>query len=335
MAIESEVKNLLTNKGAGFEIRDPLPDIDSDYLKRMLASVKKSLDHSINSTPDYQVVIPNFFLTKPLSNDQRKLVDASLGAFYAQRSVSQQEVIATVPIRESSEKMVFLPQLFEKFDTPLSLSELPFNKACGEWGGKPRVFWVRESMAERLVKLAEALSQVGLFFHVEDAFRPVGVQEGLFNRRINMITQEHPDWGWEAVLLEAKSKTAVCPRLASHKAGAAIDLTLRRISNGSSLDLGNKYPEGGALVAIDCPFVTAEQWQTRQLFANSMIMAGFAIYIGEDWHASYQDNLAGVIDNKVVDGYIAKYGPIKSFALDSGKILEIYENTEYDELFLE
>src|SRR5258708_4012176 len=182
---------------------------------------------------------------------QRKIVDRELGEFYAKRSVSQQEIIATVPISESSEKMVFLPSLFQKHGLPFTLSDLPFNKACGEWAGKPRVFWVRESMSERLVELAEAFSQVGIFFHLEDAFRPVGVQEGLFKRRVSMIVDEHPDWDKEAVLLEAKSKTAVSPRLASHKGGAAIDLTLRRILDGQPLDLGNKYPEGGALVGID------------------------------------------------------------------------------------
>ena len=335
MAIESEIRRLLINKNAGFETREPLLDRDFDYLKRILTSVKGSLDRNLDSTPEFQISIPDFFLVEPLSEDQRKLVDAQLGEFYAQRSVSQQEAIATVPIKESSEKMAFLPKLFQERGLPLSLSDIPFNKACGEWADKPRVFWVRESMADRLLILARALFEANLLFHIEDAFRPIGVQEGLFKRRVDWIITEHPDWDWQAVITEAKSKTAVSPRLASHKSGAAIDITLRKISDGSPLDLGNKYPEGGALVAVDCPFVTAEQWQTRQLFANSFRMAGFAIYDGEDWHASYQDNLAGVSNGNVIDRYVAKYGPIKSFSLETGQILEVYDLNEYDKPFID
>jgi len=333
MNVESKVQGLLTDKTASFEVGKTFPAKDLDMLEKTLSNVRRRLCNSFGQVPNFEIVVPDFFLTKPLSEEQRRLVDNSLSGFYAERSVAQQEIIATVPIKESSEKMVSLPTLFQKFSLPLSLSDLPFNKACGEWAGKPRVFWVRESMAERLVKLAEAMSHVGLLFHIEDAFRPVGVQEGLFRRRVDWITTEHPDWDWQRVITEAKSKTAVSPRLASHKSGAAIDITLRKISDSLPLDLGNKYPEGGALVAIDCPFVTAEQWQTRQIFIKSFKMAGFSIYFGEDWHASYQDNLAGVSDNTPVEGYIAKYGPIKNFSLNTGEIIEIYDEKEYDTVF--
>ncbi|MEM3112566.1 MAG: M15 family metallopeptidase [Candidatus Anstonellales archaeon] len=335
MRLESEVSPLLSDRSYRFEIRAPDANKDFIILENTLHIIRESLNKVYPHVPDYKISPPDFFLVRSLSEEQRRVVDAKLASFYAQRSVAQQEIIATVPIKESFEKMIFLPSVFQEAGIPLSLSDLPFDKACGEWAGKPRVFWVRESVAMRLVVLGEALSKAGLYFHIEDAFRPIGVQEGLFKRRVNWILNEHSDWDWEAVLTEAKSKTAVSPRLASHKSGAAIDITLRRISDGSPLDLGNKYPEGGALVAIDCPFVTAEQWRTRQIFANSFRMAGFAIYSGEDWHASYSDNLAGVSDDRVIEGYNAAYGPIKEFSLESGEILAVYHEDEYDKVFLE
>lgn len=333
MAIESEIKALLSNGVANLEIRGLIHDKDCTPLEETLFFVKRSLDKSLDSTPEFQVSTPEFFLVKSLSEDQRKLLDVRLGEFYAQRSVSQQEIIAKVPIEESTEKLVFLPKLFQECGLSISLSDFPFNQACGEWGGKPRVFWVRESMANRLAILSKALAGVDIMFHIEDAFRPVGVQEGLFKRRVNWIQSDHPEWNWNKVLLEAKSKTAVSPRLASHKSGAAIDITLRRISSGLPLDLGNKYPEGGALVAVDCPFVTAEQWQTRQLFVNSFRMAGFEIYDGEDWHASYLDNLAGIKEGKIVKGYSAKYGPIREFDYATGEIISFYEKEDLDTPF--
>lgn len=335
MKLESEISSLLLNNSLGLEIRTPDPNRDFIALEETLHTIRESLSKVYHYVPDYHISPPDFFLVKPLSDKQRQVINARLAKFYAQRSVSQQEVIATVPIEESFERMCFLPSLFQEAGIPLSLSDLPFDKACGEWAGKRRVFWLRELVAYRLVVLGAALFKAGLSLRVEDAFRPVDVQEGLFRRRVEWILNEHPDWDWETVIKEARSKTAVTPRLASHKSGAAVDITLMRISDNSPLDLGNKYPEGGALVAIDCPFVTMEQWQTRQIFANSFRMAGFSIYPGEDWHASCGDNLAGVRDNAIIEGYKARYGPIKEFSWDTGEILEVYSKDEYDKVFFE
>ena len=96
------------------------------------------------------------------------------------------------------------------------------------------------------------------------------------------------------------------------------------------MDLGNKYPEGGALVAMDCPFVTKKQWETRQIFKNVFSMAGFALYKGEDWHVSFHDNLAGVKGGKIVSNYTASYGPIKQFDEISGEIISSYSKSELD-----
>ncbi len=333
MEFESKIPGLLAHSNAKFEFRTSEHKHDLEPLKSDLAIIRSSLSKSKNGTLDYEITFPDSFLIKPLTTEQRKKLDQELAGFYANRSVEHQKIIASVPIKESFEKMLHIPSLFQESNVSLSLSDIPFNEACGEWAGKKRVFWLRESMATRLLDLGHALSEVGLMLHVEDAYRPIGVQEGLFKRRVNWISKEHPDWAWEDVITEAKSKTAVSPRLASHKSGAAIDITLRKIVNSLPLDLGNKYPEGGALVAIDSPFVTVEQWHTRQIFANSFKMAGFTIYPGEDWHASFCDNLAGVSQGSRIKDYVARYGPIKKFSLYTGEILDVYSNHEYDKFF--
>lgn len=330
--LEREISTIIDNKDAGIKIRK-FESSDVLDLDKKLSNLQNSLKNNLANVNEAEINIPEFVLVEPLSNQQRKIVDEILGPYFAQRSVSQQEIIANVPIKESFEKMVFLPSILEGSGLPFSLSELPFNEACGDFANKTRVFWVRQSMGERLVALAKALSNIDVYMHLEDAFRPVGVQEGLFKRRVDWITKEHPDWDLNSVMTEAKSKTAVTARLASHKSGAALDTTFRSTATDKPLDLGNKYPEGGAIVAIDCPFVTAEQWRTRQLFANAFGMSGFGIYLGEDWHAAFMDNLSGVKNDKIINGYVAKYGPIKSFSMETGEILEIYNSNEYDKLF--
>ncbi|MGD9129318.1 MAG: M15 family metallopeptidase [Candidatus Woesebacteria bacterium] len=272
------------------------------------------------------------FLLGPLTSQQEGAVLQLLGHEYASAAVNLQDKLKEIPVRENNERMVSLPKIFEKEDLPLSLSSLPFHEACGEWGGKLRVFWVRERVAERIVKAAKALQAIGVILHLEDAFRPVGVQEGLFYRRIKMILQQHPEWkkDWDKVWIEARSKTAICPWMAGHKSGAAIDITLR-YSYGNPLPLGNKYPEGGPKVAVHYPYMTQEQWSTVQLFTMAMEMSGLRIYPYENWHASFGDLSAGIAPfsaSQVTNHYTADYGPIKNFDLKTGEI-EPYEVEDY------
>lgn len=283
------------------------------------------------SEPEYKY--PSEFLANPLSVEQRKIVDSAIAIDYARDTVRLQDLIATVPIEESGEPFVFLPELFSKERVIVDFSDIPFHVACGEWAGKPKDFWIRSGVGEKLLKLGRAFNNEGLKIKFEDGFRPVGVQEGLFKRRVEWTRAENPDWSWEQILVEARSKTAVTPRLASHKAGAAVDMTLSTL-DGSSLDLGNKYPEGGALVVLDCPYITQEQWETRQIFAQSARMAGFTVYPGEDWHISSGDNLASLsVPEQARQLYVAKYGPVKTFDRITGEVNNIYSDDELNVVF--
>src|SRR6185436_8960973 len=139
--------------------------------------------------------------------------------------------------------------------------------------GKERQFWVRDEFADRLALMGGLVASIGLQIHFEDAFRPLGVQEGLFQRRVSWTIADHPEWAMDRVIAEARSKTAVTPRLASHKGGAAVDLMLQEAS-GAFLDIGHHYPDGGALVYQKTPFVTQEQWQNRQILQIASRLAG-------------------------------------------------------------
>lgn len=273
------------------------------------------------------------FLEKPLTSDQSKEIDKLLGEKYAGAAVQLQDKLATsVVIKESGEEMVSLPLLFKTNNVPLSLSNVPFHEACGEWAGKERVFWARKGVSEKILKAGKALQSLEIVLHLEDAFRPVGVQEGLFFRRVKLTLQQHPDWAqdWKKVWAEARSKTAVSPFMAGHKSGAAVDITLRR-ADGTPLPLGNKYPEGGPKVAVRFPFITQEEWSTRQLYTLTMEMSGLRIYPYENWHASSGDLSAGIAafsDTEVILNYNGIYGPIKGFDLKTGEV-EPYGVDEY------
>lgn len=316
-----------------YNIRFEKPD--PGFLPGVQALVDKMA--SVVGVQSQKLDIPQSgFLVSPLTQDQSKAVNDQIGPLYAKRSVDFQKNMMDIPIRESGEKMVDLRKVFtDPEDIKVSFSDKPFHPASlNEWAGKPRVFWVREDVSERIKLAAKALNEVGLMMYFEDGFRPVGVQEGLLKRRITeFVLTDHPDWDpvqdFDKIMTEAQSKTAVMPRIAGHKGGAAVDVTLHTI-NGEVLPLGNEYPQGDALVNMDCPYVTKEEWQTRMIFKTVMEMVGMTVYPGEDWHASYGDNLAGAnSDGSPKEGYIAKYGPIKKFDPETGAI-EPYENNDYN-----
>ena len=336
MPIESSLVAGLRDR-YGIRFTEPLPG--------HLYGVKKLIDPMAEVLNKPEISIDQMgqpahgFLKNPLTDEQKKAVNDTLGPIYAQESVQFQERLANLPIEESGEKMVSLVERLSRAGSPrVSFSDKPFHPASlNGWAGKPRVFWVRETVADKLVSAATALNEVGIMPHFEDGFRPIGVQEGLLKRRVQeIIIPAHPDWDpvddFEKIMTEAQSKTAIKPVFAGHKGGAAVDLTLRTL-DGIPLPLGNEYPQGDALVNLDCPYVTREQWKTRQVFKNIMLLVGMNPYPGEDWHGSFGDNLAGANpDGSPKDGYVAQYGPIKGFDPQTGEI-EPYHPTDYDRPF--
>ncbi len=296
-------------------------------LQDTLAAIATSLGADIP-----RVVAPEKFLAHAPTKEQDATIAQHLQDSYVQAALRLQDALMGVTIAESGERMVDLPNLFLQHNLPISLSTLPFHMACGDWGGKPRVFWVREQVAHKVLRVAQALQQQGFMIHLEDCFRPLGVQEGLFKRRVQLILSEHPEWitQWDKVWQEARSKTAISPWMAGHKSGAAVDITLRTLE-GASLPLGNAYPEGGPKVALVYPYVTQAEWSTRQLFSVSMELAGLRLYPYENWHASWGDLSAAIVQGSTTEAqsnYVTQYGPVKGFDPQTGEIIP-YTQDEY------
>ncbi|MBN8550299.1 MAG: hypothetical protein J0M12_13360, partial [Deltaproteobacteria bacterium] len=130
---------------------------------------------------------------------------------------------------ECGERMADLRKGADERGLRVMWSSTPFNAACGEFAGKPRIFWSRQSVAELFWRACAAFNAIGLTPQVEDGYRPPAVQEGLFRRRVKMVRDENPELGVADVLREVAAKTATSPLRAAHMAGAAIDFTLREV----------------------------------------------------------------------------------------------------------
>ena len=266
------------------------------------------------------------FLERPLSSAEKQRIQPETLATAINAEVFQQQV-SKIAIQENFEALVNLRSLPEQ-QLAWSFSDTPYHQACGDWAGKERLFYVRAALAEALVRLETMAESIGYALHFEDAFRPTGVQEGLFQRRIEMAKAQSPDLSDDDILLEAKSKTAFTPRIAAHKAGAAVDVRRRDIASNTLVDIGHEYPEGGELVRLDTPYVTREQWKNRKILAFLAQKANLAMYPYEDWHLCIGDATAAVVRGE----QSARYGPIRSFDTD-GSITKIYHNDELDQPF--
>jgi D-alanyl-D-alanine dipeptidase len=298
---------------------------DSKFIEDLQLKVDK-IAKSLGKSPFKLQVPERGLLTQSITTEQRKVFDEILGPMYAKSKVKAQNLLRSVPIVESGERMLSIKETLDKEGLVATYSATPFHQACGDWAGKPRVFWLREQVMGKVIEASRALGEVGICLHFEDAFRPEGVQEGLFKRRFEWVMKDHPSWELEKVYEESRSKTTIAPYLAGHKGGASIDVTLRD-QNGEQLPLGNQYPEGGMLVFLDCPYLTKEEWATRQLFRAPFYLLDFYVNPAEDWHVDFGGlNHPTASENN--EGYNAIYGPIKGFNQKTGEIFP-YDTSDY------
>lgn len=270
------------------------------------------------------------FLEKPLLEAEKNNINSIETPLSAAEAEIFQDELLAVPVQENGEGFVDLDTLGHSAGIDWSFSALPYHEACGEWAGKSRVFWVRHGLGSRLASLADSLATANYTIHFEDAFRPLGVQEGLFKRRYAMAQDAHPEWSEDKFMLEAKSKTAYTARYAAHKAGAAVDVRLRDDTTGDLLDIGHNYPDGGEIVRLDSPFVTQEQWQNRKILQAAAYRAGLLMYPFEDWHLCFGDVTAAAVQGGSMP---AIYGPIKDFSDQTGEIITAYGLDEIDNVF--
>ena len=273
------------------------------------------------------------YLSSQMTDDTVAAVNEGETLVSAKNAEEFQHKVSTVRIRESFERLVDLRTCREADEGTWTFTKGKYHEACGEWAGRDKLFLVRESVSSRLSQLALSLSHIDTKINFEDGFRPLGVQEGLFIRRIAMAKASHPEWTDEELLLEARSKTAYTPRFAAHKAGAAVDVRLYSASSGDFYDIGHDYPDGGEIVRLNTEFVTQHQWQNRKILEHMARASGLFMYPYEDWHLCYGDATAAVVGSPCADDYTAKYGPVKLYDSKRGKIQATYDQDELDEVF--
>jgi D-alanyl-D-alanine dipeptidase len=194
--------------------------------------------------------------------------------------------------------------------------------------GSSPVIAARESV-RKMLKEAQGMLPHGLSFKIYDAYRPIAVQQALWDYYKEDIKKKNPDRDES----EINRLTAFCVSFPSydirqpslHNTGGAVDLTLVD-KNGNELDMGcgfddfspkswtNHYEdiEGGE--------VNITVRNNRRILYSVMTEVGFTNLPSEWWHYDYGDDKWAQLKHTY---------PIYTGILDAGiKPSEPYENAE-------
>tara|TARA_Y100001968_G_scaffold21204_1_gene16762 strand:- start:1140 stop:1898 length:759 start_codon:yes stop_codon:yes gene_type:complete len=212
-----------------------------------------------------------------------------------------------IEINECHEPLISIPQtIFRLTPHPYMSLGAPYLNGADPWV-------LRESVMQRLIEAQQYLSKSNPHLHLTlfDAWRPISVQEFMFNYTIQEICKSRGIYFNENSVNEKITeiieevghfwaKPTFDPSAPPpHSTGAAIDLTLADMK-GNPLDLGGEIDFIGAKSNPDfykkdslrMPDSKHQVFHSRRsLLLSVMERAGFVQHPNEWWHFSYGDQL--------------------------------------------
>lgn len=149
---------------------------------------------------------------------------------------------------------------------------------------EPRAFMQRPA-ADAVVRAHRALAPLGYGLLIHDAYRPWYVTK-MF---------------WDATPADKRWLVANPAEGSKHNRGAAVDLTLYRLSTGRPVDMPSTYDESTDRAYADYPGGTSlERWH-RALLRRAMEEQGFTVNPTEWWHFDFNGWKEYAIGNQPFD----------------------------------
>jgi zinc D-Ala-D-Ala dipeptidase len=146
-------------------------------------------------------------------------------------------------------------------------------------------FQVRSGVAERLVRAQAGLPD-GYQLQIREGWRPIWVQERLWQQSLSDLRASRPDLTGDDLIRENTRFTAPPGSAPPHSTGGAVDLVL--LHHDQYADMGWGFNQPGQGSRTDHP-VPGPARRNRDLLAAAMDAAGFINYPAEWWHWSYGD----------------------------------------------
>lgn len=180
-------------------------------------------------------------------------------------------------------------------------------------GSIPELF-VRTSVIEKLKEVNTLLAPYNAEIFVYDSWRPARVQKGGRIWCENDVRARFPEWDASRVMEVVNEFWAVGPEDESdidplspppHSVAAALDLTLRRRSDGQELWMGTLVDDTTPKAHTDWfefnaddSFSDREALKNRRLLYHILTMVGFVVNPTEWWHVSWGDQMWAQISSK-------------------------------------
>ncbi len=218
-----------------------------------------------------------------------------------------------VTIRECRESLLALSTLK---DTRVLIEPEYFQKGIP---GATEEVYARESVAQKLVFAASQLP-VGYYLLVWDAWRPLSVQQALFDGQCQVLQEQFLTLSEEEVRRQAETYVSIPSdhilHPSPHYTGGAVDLTLAD-AHGHPLPMGIEFDAFTLLSRtrfledlIEKGEYLNEEEQlalyNRRVLYHTMIASGFTNYWEEWWHFDYGNQFWAAVSSNT-----ALYGPIE------------------------
>lgn len=164
--------------------------------------------------------------------------------------------------------------------------------------------FVRETVAKKL-KQAESFLPNSYRFKIFDGYRPLEVQDTLWNMYKEIILQNNPNISnieleqKVSIFVSKPSYDELQPSL--HNTGGAIDLTLID-NNDNEINMGTKFDDFSPK-SWSSYFEHNEDEEiknNRRILYNAMKLAGFTNLPSEWWHYDYGDKYWSYFTNKPI-----------------------------------
>ncbi|MBR1948773.1 MAG: D-alanyl-D-alanine carboxypeptidase family protein [Alphaproteobacteria bacterium] len=151
---------------------------------------------------------------------------------------------------------------------------------------------IRKYIYEMLLKAKLNLPE-GYNFVIYEAYRPLSSQIALWNEVVAKEKNNHPEKD-----INSEDFIALCNKFVAnpyrqgsgHQSGAAIDVSLVD-DKGKEHDMGGTVRGFDNTAEFDCPNISKEARNNREILKKALEEVGFVNYPSEWWHYSFGDRL--------------------------------------------
>ena len=177
---------------------------------------------------------------------------------------------------------------------------------------------LRESLVSKLTRINNKLNNDGLELYFFDCYRPLKVQQFLYNTWLpKYLKKIHPDFSRDELLKELNFYSAKPPISENdidrngpppHTTGATMDVTLRFKDSKEFLFMGSIFDDVTNLVHTDyfelknpkklLTLSEEEALKNRRILYHSMKEEGIENYPYEWWHYSWGDQMWAMLSGK-------------------------------------